>query len=61
MSTTGREEKLERAVRAALRLRRSLYNILGGQPKIRPKSLLCPMDEVDKFDAVIKELSDGSQ
>jgi hypothetical protein len=49
-----RTEKLEVAVKAALRLRRFIET---PHEKIAFKALLVPVDEVKRFDKVIEELS----
>ncbi len=55
-----REQKLEAAVKAALRLRRAAYHPLIDYG-LAPAILFIPAEEIQKFDQTIKELSDDSE
>ena len=53
----SREQKLEAAVKAALRLRRMLYSPLT-EYGLEPLIMFVATEEIEKFDQTIKELKD---
>lgn len=53
----SREQKLEAAVKAALRLRRMLYSPLT-EYELEPPIMYVSAEEIEKFDQTIKELKD---